>query len=1081
MQKNRFITLAIVCLSIFGATSLCFTVWADGASQTGGSSAGNGSVPTCASNSGDIHEPSCGVDGGGKSWRVYKITQAVINAVNDKDTTADKQITALNKNATWKISNGGYNGTKITGSKGVLKTCVKNNAPYIVILGLNRVVSNSNKDKLFYVAFRSSKVNGDCGNNRGCYYDWNNYNAINKSKNVSGASNGRIVTNTVAKALYKKAFDGSTTGFGDTGAFCSWDPNSEEYTLTAKSVDTSGNSLASITGLADVSDDAISGETASVNHGSNDKYTFVKWSSNASGTDNLGTGAAYSRTMTSDYTVYAVYQKIQYTLTAKSVDMSGTSLADVTGLGNSSKTVDKGGSATVSHGNTETGYTFKCWSSSSNTGCNSSAGTGASYTVNPMNNHVTIYAVYQPYSATSTLSMQIKNYSSTVAAYKDYTSPEVYAKPGDKIGYKVVYTPLAQGAVNLKPQYLSIDGGTAQANDATPSTLRVLFNNKKSTSWGVWSNSLMIGDGLGKYTNPFAYDVGVTDSKTIEATEGGSPGIYEIPLATAGVKLTQGVSLQKNASGTTPKSVSVSVSGGKSLATVRTGLNASVSAIIPLNFVNTTRVLTPEDTLMYAGESAEFKIGIMVNKRHSNVLDSDYATKVPGAKWKIGISYDGGSSYSWGEVMSDTLNKTGKLEPTDEDEESKELSITIPDISAGSRICIKSAVYPKDSNGDTNLIITYDANQDSSWAYSTEKCYRVAKRPNLQVLGGNIYTSSNISTALSQKRHLSGYNGYSTTLGNSDMYFFGSWGELGVVSFGKVTNFASGAGLGYLSNSDGEIWPNSISNDSTRGDRPGGYHGGYDYCKLSLLTLANEVCKNSNNTAGNIGSNSATNGIEGDRNAIMNLVEVLSMGESAAASDGIISINADTAKYYDINSSLSISGGTLPKNKKVLIHASEDITITGNINYEQTGYNNLLETPKVVIYSDKNILIGCNGDGVTRIDAVLLADKVITCDNYVVKEDGSRDYMANINQEMNSKQLVVYGAIIANQLEANRTYGAATGVNSMVPAEIIDFDPTLYLWSGFDNEEDDFGEPEDGSKDESTFDSVYLRELAPRF
>ena len=47
---------------------------------------------------------------------------------------------------------------------------------------------------------------------------------------------------------------------------------------------------------------------------------------------------------------------------------------------------------------------------------------------------------------------------------------------------------------------------------------------------------------------------------------------------------------------------------------------------------------------------------------------------------------------------------------------------------------------------------------------------------------------------------------------------------------------------------------------------------------------------------------------------------------------------------------------------------------------------------------------------------------------------------------MNSNQLIINGSIISDTMSANRTYGAAKGANSMIPAEIVNYDATLYLW-----------------------------------
>ncbi|MBR5436757.1 MAG: hypothetical protein IK120_07820, partial [Muribaculaceae bacterium] len=105
--------------------------------------------------------------------------------------------------------------------------------------------------------------------------------------------------------------------------------------------------------------------------------------------------------------------------------------------------------------------------------------------------------------------------------------------------------------------------------------------------------------------------------------------------------------------------------------------------------------------------------------------------------------------------------------------------------------------------------------------------------------------------------------------------------------------------------------------------------------------------------------------------------------------------------------------------------------------------------------------------GVRWIDAVLMAKTVNTCGN-----------SNNTNSSSNSNLLTIYGAVIANKLEANRTYGAATGANSIIPAEIIDFDPTLYLWKAIGGG-DESGSNND-SDDSFNMEAVTQYELPPR-
>ena len=153
-----------------------------------------------------------------------------------------------------------------------------------------------------------------------------------------------------------------------------------------------------------------------------------------------------------------------------------------------------------------------------------------------------------------------------------------------------------------------------------------------------------------------------------------------------------------------------------------------------------------------------------------------------------------------------------------------------------------------------------------------------------------------------------------------------------------------------------------------------------------------------------------------------------------------------------------------------VIKTNGNITIDKNITYSNENYNNLEQIPKIVIYAD-NIKINCsiyNGDvkvvnGVTRIDAVLIANENIdTCAN-IDQND--------INAKGRSEQLIINGATISDTLTLGRTYGAATGINSIIPAEIINYDSSLLLWSN----------SQSGVTSTGKLTEAYTSELAPRY
>ena len=130
--------------------------------------------------------------------------------------------------------------------------------------------------------------------------------------------------------------------------------------------------------------------------------------------------------------------------------------------------------------------------------------------------------------------------------------------------------------------------------------------------------------------------------------------------------------------------------------------------------------------------------------------------------------------------------------------------------------------------------------------------------------------------------------------------------------------------------------------------------------------------------------------------------------------------------------------------------------INGNIKYANDSYTTMAEIPKLIIYA-KNIEIDC---AVERIDAVLIADgSVNTCNS------------GDVNLQQNSTQLKINGSVVSDTIDLNRTYGAATGANSIIPAEIVNYDTSLYLWA---NQRSDITRT-------GKIMTAYQHELSPRY
>lgn len=665
--------------------------------------------------------------------------------------------------------------------------------------------------------------------------------------------------------------------------------------------------------------------------------------------------------------------------------------------------------------------------------------------------------------------LNIKVRNQNVAAYSNFQR-EVYAKPDDNLTYRATYNPVLQYTYYLKPQRMRINGGTIYPSSGTntSSTLAAMFNLYKG-SLNNWNNDFTVFSS--NFTTAFSRDYNYADGNTTKRIE---PNDHKVQGNEVGKSLDESAQTNRNnTTKTTPSQVTFSNNGDTNLGNViTTQITKTAYARVPYNFINTTKVTTDSDTVLYAGEEQTFGFTIDTSPKRNNVTDGTYATVVRGAKWKLELCYNGSCQET---TPVNTQNEMGNTTIGDLNagynlngvkNVAKSITINIPDITAGSEVCVRSAVYPANSGADTNWS---DAEGSHTWAYSDKVCYTVAKKPNLEVWGGNIYTKGGVNTSVSNKGNLYGYNNYAIEQKYSPRYVFGSWSEWGLISGGKITGLSSGANLGFALNDGGALWPNykpengAGNNANINGRAPGGSTQ-TRFCNRVPETFANYPCGSSVGALGNsIGTNNAT----GDKNSTV--AKYTYGGDVNTGSDVLLNNPANLKVnniyyYYGGGNDLVVSGATangtpnVSKETIQMVHSTKNIAVTGNLTYED-GYTTLDQMPKLIIYAEKDINISC---GVQRIDAILIA-------NGNVKTCGESD---DINAQANSNQLVVNGAIIANSVTANRTYGAATGANSMVPAEIINYDPTLYLWGGEKTEA--VGETK------VNLDTTYSKEVAPR-
>ncbi|MBR2998347.1 hypothetical protein IKF34_01010 [Candidatus Saccharibacteria bacterium] len=337
----------------------------------------------------------------------------------------------------------------------------------------------------------------------------------------------------------------------------------------------------------------------------------------------------------------------------------------------------------------------------------------------------------------------------------------VYAKPGDRLRYKVDYNSAPQYAYGLRPDRLG-NIGSIKINEDNNSGASLgktiigapsLFDTYKDKvpdlkSWNnafyIWSSS----DGL--LHDRLKIDPGDILGKHLEYT--GVDGIgYLVEDSYVGKALTTSAYtnvVDQSDINTTPNSVSFKDIDNKNTANVGVDrIGSEVKVIVPYNFTMTTEVLGKSSNIVYAGEEdGNIKYSVKVNKRTNGLVGSDdpYATKVPGAKAKLKVTNCEDDVYGVSnEVELGTLGK-------DYSKDVAGIVINIPDILAGSRICVYSMVWPGNSGPEDNI----DTGNFGDWVVSEPKEFKVAKKPSFQVWGGGLFVNGNAKLPFAKKKYL---------------------------------------------------------------------------------------------------------------------------------------------------------------------------------------------------------------------------------------------------------------------------------------------------------------------------------------
>ncbi len=691
-------------------------------------------------------------------------------------------------------------------------------------------------------------------------------------------------------------------------------------------------------------------------------------------------------------------------------------------------------------------------------------------------------------SGTSSLKSRARNVTTKP---NEWTSV-VYAKPGDKVEWVHCYYPGAQMVARMDATGLTINDPAGDDNHAAHSPDAVTRNKYEDFSQ-LWNRKKK--SGASNWTNKF--NINYNDEFTEHRLSALKNNNY--PINTSNTDSYKVRKVKDTIFNTTKNSVTSLHVGEKFEEWAETGFPVTAEVInrarhcsdgpcyhsnaylygqlsddsafsepakllVPYNFKNAVKVELKKDAdgtaVIYAGEKASVNsVKAEVRTKLNSATSGTYATISKDAKIKMvvflsshgsdgeqmapkdnqgsGKDYDicnaltqwtmNGDCRSIGEVDGLTLNPNGITKMGSDagtvawENNVKESlgvsSFSVSDVPAGTYYCLAAGVYPANSGSDTMM----DTVGNNSWYISTPSCAKVAKKPSIQIWGAGLYTANEIALPYAKKFSVAGQN-----LTNNQSITFGSWVEQNIIARGKVT-IASGAADGLAS---------SVNNSKRTLN---GLNGSYDdtddatICILSPLTMPNYNCSGTiypgSSSGSGSGSKPSSQGelIEQYKNGSGNGYE----SKELAVSDNICTLNSDNAV------SLLNDGA-----KTYIYICKGNMRINGDIKYFDRSYSSLDDVPKIIIYAEKNIQIKC---GVNQVDAVLIAEESVdTCYDLSGEE--------NDNRRERSNPLRINGSIIADKLIARRTYGAGTGADSgtggsFVPAEVVNYDSSLYLWN----------------------------------
>lgn len=273
-----------------------------------------------------------------------------------------------------------------------------------------------------------------------------------------------------------------------------------------------------------------------------------------------------------------------------------------------------------------------------------------------------------------------------------------------------------------------------------------------------------------------------------------------------------------------------------------------------------------------------------------------------------------------------------------------------------------------------------------TWRASGLSCYTIAKKPHIQIIGGDLRAHGEIKTTYHQD--------------NTNPRWFGSW-----VEYGAFASVANGQATGYQRIASG------VPSNSQYAFNSSPSYGDY-------LTFANSPAGYGQGNftlppAADLSSNFPTT------------------GSTVTTSCGSIDLTTPGRRDYVCGSSPITLSGTLGTGASVTVRTTGTITISSDINQPVGPYTNVKDIAQLVLMGNA---IRIDRD-VEKVDAWLIANDINTCYNPP----------GPLTVNRCDKQLTINGPIKTNTLHLYRTAGGEEGSFGK-PAEILNLRADAYLW-----------------------------------